>query len=142
LRGILAAAAICSLAVQAEPAAPLAVDASQASTKNVAKAKTPFQQLKGRWQRTDGGYIVEIRNVEPGGTMKAAYFNPRPIHVAIADASQSGGTVRVFIELRDVNYPGSTYHLAHDPATDRLTGTYFQAAARRSFDVSFVRLKP
>jgi hypothetical protein len=139
---VLIAAAICSLAASAQPVAPSAADTSKASAKNVAQAKTSFQKLKGRWQRTDGGYIVEIKSVEPGGTMQAAYFNPRPIHVAIAEASQTGGTVKVFIELRDANYPGSTYHLTFDPKTDRLNGTYFQAVARQTFDVSFLRLKP
>jgi hypothetical protein len=144
------AAAIFGLAAGEQSKASEAPKA-QASAENAAKAKTAtkaaasaaaFQNLKGRWQRTDGGYIVEIKSVEPGGTMKAAYFNPRPIHVAIAEASQTGGAVRVFIELRDANYPGSTYHLTYDPATDRLNGTYFQAVAKQTFDVSFLRLRP
>jgi hypothetical protein len=101
-----------------------------------------FQKLQGRWQRADGGYIVEIRSVEPGGKMVAAYFNPRPINVATAEASMIGGTLRVFIELRDVNYPGSNYQLTYDAADDRLKGSYFQAALRESYDVYFDRLKP
>jgi hypothetical protein len=74
--------------------------------------------------------------------MNAAYFNPRPIHVAKAEASQYEGTVNVFIELRDVNYPGSTYNLTYDPADDYLKGVYFQAAIGQTFDVYFVRLQP
>jgi hypothetical protein len=101
-----------------------------------------FQKLQGRWQRNDGGYIIDIRNVEPGGKLTAGYFNPRPINVAKAEASQDNGTVKVFIELRDVNYPGSTYNLAYVPADDRLTGTYFQAALRETYEVYFTRLKP
>ena len=95
--------------------------------------------LTGRWLRPDGGYIIEIRNVEHGGMIKAAYFNPLPINVAKAEASQEGGSTRVFIELRDANYLGSTYKLTYDPADDRLKGIYFQAAERRAFDVYFVR---
>ena len=103
---------------------------------------TTYQMLKGRWQRNDGGYVIDIRSVEPGGKLTAGYFNPRPINVAKAEASRDGETVRVFIELRDVNYPGSTYTLTFDPAADRLSGIYFQAIERVTYDVYFTRLKP
>ena len=103
---------------------------------------TQFQTLQGRWQRNDGGYVIDILRVEPGGTLTASYFNPRPINVAKAEASRDGETVKVFIELRDVNYPGSTYNLIYIPADDRLTGTYFQAIERVTYDVYFTRLKP
>ena len=103
---------------------------------------TQFQTLQGRWQRNDGGYVIDILRVEPGGTLTASYFNPRPINVAKAEASRDGETVKVFIELRDVNYPGSTYSLTYDPAGDRLSGTYFQAIERVTYDVYFTRLKP
>ncbi|MCW5554566.1 MAG: hypothetical protein KIS67_20700 [Verrucomicrobiae bacterium] len=92
--------------------------------------------------RPDGGYILEIRSVALGGKLDAAYLNPRPINVAKAEASQAGADLKVFIELRDVNYPGSTYTLTYDPGQDQLTGTYFQAVARETYDVSFVRMKP
>ena len=101
-----------------------------------------FQKLEGRWQRDDGGYIIDISRADAGGTLTASYFNPRPINVAKAEASMLGQTLRVFIELRDVNYPGSTYQLTYDPAEDRLTGSYFQAALQETYDVVFVRLKP
>ena len=39
-----------------------------------------------------------------------------------------GGALKLFIELRDVGYPGSTYTLTYLPAGDRLTGVYYQAA--------------
>jgi hypothetical protein len=110
--------------------------------KEAATLKPPFEKLKGRWERPDGGYIIEVRSVEPGGIMKAAYFNPQPINVAKAEASQKDGTIHVFIELRDVNYPGSTYNLTYDPADDCLKGIYFQAAMAQTFDVYFVRLQP
>jgi hypothetical protein len=110
--------------------------------KAAATPKAAFEKLTGRWQRPDGGYIIEIRSVEPDGRMHAAYFNPQPINVAKAEALQGGGTVSVFIELRDVNYPGSTYSLTYDPANDSLKGIYFQAAIRQTFDVYFIRLQP
>ena len=101
-----------------------------------------FQKLEGRWQRDDGGYIIDISRADAGGKLTASYFNPRPINVAKAEASMLGQTLKVFIELRDVNYPGSTYQLTYDPADDRLKGSYFQAALQETYDVVFVRLKP
>lgn len=101
-----------------------------------------FQKLQGRWQRSDGGYIIDIRGVDATGKLAAVYLNPRPINVAKAEASMLGDTLRVFLELRDVNYPGSTYQLTYDPKTDLLQGTYYQAALRESYDVAFARLKP
>jgi hypothetical protein len=100
-----------------------------------------LQKLQGRWQRLDGGYVVEIRRVGDGGTMEAAYYNPRPIHVARAEASRDGATLKVLIELRDANYPGSTYTLAYDPASDQLRGVYYQAVERQRFPVALVRLR-
>jgi len=101
-----------------------------------------YQKLQGRWQRGDGGYVIDIRGVDAAGKLTAAYLNPRPINVAKAEASIVGDTLRVFIELRDVNYPGSTYQLTYEPVADRLTGIYYQAALRESYDVAFARLKP
>ncbi len=99
-----------------------------------------FQKLTGRWLRPDGGYILEIKSVnDTTGQMDAGYFNPNPINVSKAEASREGATVKVFVELRAPNYPGSTYTLAYDPATDHLTGMYFQAALKQQFDVDFER---
>lgn len=99
-----------------------------------------FQTLTGRWRRADGGYIVEVRSVNPDGKMDAVYLNPRPINVAKAEAMKAGGDLKVFVELRDVNYPGSTYTLTYQPATDRLAGTYFHAVSGQNMDVEFSRL--
>jgi hypothetical protein len=104
-------------------------------------SKTDFQTLKGRWQRLDGGYIVEIKSVAGSGAADTAYFNPKPIHVAKAEASRDGETLQVFIELRDVNYPGSTYTLTYDAAADQLKGVYYQAVEGQRFSVAFVRAK-
>ena len=49
-------------------------------------------------------------------------------------------TTKVFIELRDTNYPGPTYTLTYDPKEDQLKGVYFQAALQQSYDVVFVRM--
>jgi hypothetical protein len=105
-------------------------------------ANLAFAKLPGKWLRPDGGYILEIRSAAPDGKLEAAYFNPRPIHVAKAEASATGGSVKVFIELRDVNYPGSTYTLVYDPASDQLQGIYYQALQQQSFNVFFTRNQP
>ena len=100
-----------------------------------------FGTLNGRWLRLDGGYIFEIRAVDPSGKIDALYFNPRPINIAKAEATSDGSKLNVFVELRAPNYPGSTYTLVYDPKQDQLRGTYFQAALGQSFDVYFVRMK-
>jgi hypothetical protein len=118
------------------------VEAGISNTQTAPASRQPepgFQKLVGRWFRPDGGYVLEIRAVDDGGRLDAAYFNPNPIHVARAEASREGAVAKVFIELRDVNYPGSTYTLAYDLGTDRLAGNYFQALLRENFDVVFVR---
>ncbi|HOW96809.1 MAG TPA: hypothetical protein P5567_08625 [Kiritimatiellia bacterium] len=105
-------------------------------------AKPPdFGTLAGRWVRPDGGYVVEIKAVGKDGALEAAYFNPKPIHVAVARAFTEAGALNVFIELRDENYPGSTYTLAYDPAADQLQGLYYQAVMGQRFEVYFERIK-
>lgn len=102
-------------------------------------ATEDFDPLMDRWLRTDGDYMLEIWAVSPEGAVEAAYLNPGPIHVERAHASRSGDAITLFVELRDVNYPGSTYDLRYDRARDVLEGTYFQAAEGQTFEVSFAR---
>jgi hypothetical protein len=103
--------------------------------------KTDTQRVLGRWVRPDGGYILELKEVGKDNTLEAAYFNPRPINVAKSVFSRKDGRLTIFIELRDVNYPGSKYNLQYDPKTDQLKGTYFQAIQKQTFDVEFMRVK-
>jgi hypothetical protein len=100
-----------------------------------------YESLLGRWQRPDGGYILEIRNIASDGNAEVRYLNPRPIHVARAEVSTSGDKVKLFVELQDVGYPGSTYTLVYDPKKDILLGIYFQAGMGQYFDVVFVRMR-
>ncbi len=95
--------------------------------------------LKGRWQRTDGGYIIEIGAAYSDGKLDAAYFNPNPIHVGRAGWNLNGKNLEVSIELRDVNYPGSTYTLIYQKDQDRLIGVYYQAVNAVNYDVEFIR---
>ena len=85
--------------------------------------------------------MIEVRSAQGNGVLDAAYFNPRPINVSRSEWRREGGRLQVFIELRDVNYPGSTYDLAYLPEQDRLVGAYFQAVHQQTFDVEFVRQK-
>jgi hypothetical protein len=104
-------------------------------------ANGDFDNLNGRWLRPSGGYVLEIRSVDSRGKIAAAYFNPKSINIANAEASRDGSTLKVFVELRAPNYPGSTYTLAYDPEHDQLRGIYFQALQQQSFEVYFVRMK-
>jgi hypothetical protein len=104
-------------------------------------ANVGFDTLKGRWVRPDGGYVLEIRSVDAGGKMEAAYFNPKPINIAKAEAAREGSTLKIFVELRAPNYPGSTYTLNYDQEQDQLKGIYFQAVEQQRYNVYFVRMK-
>jgi hypothetical protein len=105
------------------------------------KGPPDVRRIEGRWLRPDGGYVLEVRAIKKDNTVEAAYFNPRPISVHEAHYQIKQGKINLFVELRDVNYPGSKYHLEYDPQSDRLVGFYFQAVQRQTFDVEFVRVK-
>src|SRR5262245_61247374 len=51
-------------------------------TAAVVATNAGFQILHGRWLRPDGGYILDIREVGPSGSIDAVYLNPRPITIA------------------------------------------------------------
>ena len=115
--------------------------AGAADTGKALPAQTDFQRFEGKWVRPDGGYILELKSIKKDGSVSAAYYNPRPIRVFRTEIAKKGGAITLFVELRDVNYPGSTYNLQYDPASDRLKGTYFQAVERQTFSVEFVRVR-
>jgi hypothetical protein len=120
---------------RAEPATAPSTNAGPAE----AEAKTALQFLKGRWLRPDGGYVLEIRQVDADGQLDAGYFNPNPIRVVSAKATKDGAAVKVYVELNDVNYPGCKYNLTYLPDQKQLVGTYFQAAMQQTFEVAFER---
>jgi len=103
------------------------------------QATSDFKRLEGAWLRTDGQYVLEIRRAGPDGSLEAEYLNPRPIHVAKAQATSEEDKVKVFVELRDAGYPGCTYHLVYDADRNCLAGTYYQAAAQETYEVVFER---
>ncbi|MFM1943876.1 MAG: hypothetical protein RI897_2858 [Verrucomicrobiota bacterium] len=111
------------------------------STPEKPPAENPLDNLKGRWLRADGGYILEVKHTSPDGRVEAAYFNPRPIFVSRAEASEKDSGIQLLVELQDQGYPGCVYTLNYQPDSDSLIGTYFQAALRESFDVVFERTR-
>ena len=109
--------------------------------KETKKELADMSNLVGHWQRTDGGYVIEIRAVDASGILDASYYNPKPINISQSSAKDSGGMLEVYIELWDENYPGSTYHLVYDPIQDILYGTYYTPVAGQTFEVIFVRVE-
>jgi uncharacterized protein (DUF2147 family) len=117
------------------------VEATPPAAQPIAPEPVAAEKIVGRWQRTDGGYVIEIKSVSPDGKLDAAYYNPKPINVGRAAWQNDGGRLMMLVELSDVNYPGSLYSLEYKPQGDMLTGTYFQAVEKQTYQVDFTRLK-
>ena len=104
--------------------------------------KTPDKNLLvGDWARTDAPYQLKISELSDGGIMKVGYFNPKSINVGKAQWDSAGGAMRIYVELRDENYPGSNYKLTYLPERDLLTGQYYQAVEGTTYEVGFFRTK-
>ena len=97
------------------------------------------QLLQGSWVRTDADYQIKLSDVLDNGIIKAQYFNPRSINVSKSDWMNAEGFLKVYIELRDENYPGSNYNLTYIPERDMLVGDYFQAVESLTYYVEFTR---
>jgi hypothetical protein len=111
------------------------------STPQTTVPATDFQSLVGQWVRIDSPYVIDIESASQDGTLQAKYYNPRPINVSVARAQEKAGTLEVFVELRDVNYPGSTYTLTYYRERELLIGVYFQATMQQKYNVVFSRLQ-
>ncbi len=115
-------------------------DLSKGDQSSVALSSPEFsQRLIGRWQRMDAGYVIDIRSIDPDGSVDAAYLNPNSIHVSQARVSDEEGALDLFLELMDVGYPGATYKLRYSPEYDALVGLYHQPTAGQDFEVAFER---
>ena len=121
--------------------AVMAVGGASPALKHAIAAEADPVKVVGRWMRTDGGYVLELRDPTFDGRLAAAYFNPRPINVSRSGWALKDGNLLVLVELRDQGYPGSTYTLTYQQDTDRLVGIYFQAAAQQQFEVVFERIE-
>jgi len=104
-----------------------------------AAEKQDYSVLAGDWQRTDGGYLVKVSEVQSDGGAKVEYFNPKPIHVEQAAISTQKGLIKLFIKLQDTGYEGSTYTLYYYAEKDALAGFYYQATLDRTYKVIFMR---
>jgi hypothetical protein len=106
---------------------------------SISKSPAAFAALPGRWVRPDGGYVISIKSVDASGKLDASYANPNPLPFYTAIAKGDGGALKIFFELRSGGYNGSTYTLNYEVASDQLKGTYYQAVAKQTFEVVFVR---
>jgi len=98
------------------------------------------QRLAGQWVRPDGGYRLVIEDIKPDGRLEASYYNPRKINVHEANWKYEDNKIHLFIELRDINYPGSKYTLVYSSERNTLEGTYFQAVAKETYFVKFIKV--
>ena len=120
-----------------EPIEPISAASAAPPTRKLADSS----KLIGDWVRTDAPYEIKISEMSGNGVMKVGYFNPRSINVSKASWSPANGAINIYIELRDVNYPGSNYNLTYFAGSDTLVGKYFQAVEGVTYDVGFSRKK-
>ncbi len=123
-------------AVPVEAAKAVSEQAKPSPTATINKNK-----IAGNWIRTDAPYKLKISGLSDDRSLKAEYFNPKSIHIAKATWSNENGVMKIYIELRDENYPGSNYTLFYIPDKDLLAGKYFQAVEGVTYDVGFMRAK-
>lgn len=103
-------------------------------------SKLDYSVVAGQWQRTDSSrYMLKVSNVMPDGLVTVEYFNPKPIHVENSSISTQKGLIKLFIELRDKMYDGSTYTLYYFEEKDALVGFYFHALSQNTYEVIFLR---
>lgn len=95
--------------------------------------------MAGEWQRTDGGFLVKVSDVQRDGKAQVEYFNPKPVHVEQAAITTQKEFIKLFIQLQDTGYEGSTYTLYYYKEKDALAGFYYQAALDRTYKVIFMR---
>lgn len=144
--GLVAAGGLASCQKSESPAgekSAAAASTAPASATLPADSTAPAEVVKmiGRWLRSDGTYVLELRGADKSGVVQAGYFNPKSIHVSRAIWMRGPDGLQVVVELNDVGYPGATYVLSHDTKEDRLVGKYNQPQMGQSFDVDFVRQK-
>jgi len=136
--------ALCGLLVSCGPKTeqPPAPPASQTNAAASAAALSPeLAKLAGKWERPDGGYVLEIKGIDASGKADVAYYNPSPIHVSRAAAWREKAASKIVVELNDTGYPGCIYTLELNAQTDQLVGQYFQAAQQATYEVVFSRLQ-
>ena len=134
--GIAAFAAVLFVWLLCSPAL-----ASQEQAKPESDGYVLAKQLEGRWVRENGGYVLILQDIKDDGSIKAFYLNPRSINVHEATWKFEDDRLFLYVEMRDVNYPGSNYTLMYRAANDTLWGSYYQAVQKQTLDVKFVRTR-
>lgn len=138
--GVIVAVVLAALILMRVSNVPVVTPAAGVASPAAESVLVEFDKLKGKWVRPDGGYVLEIRRLLPQNALDVAYFNPNPIHVGRARLYKERGFVKVFVELQDANYPGSTYTLVYDRENDQLCGVYYQATQQQEYQIAFERL--
>jgi hypothetical protein len=138
--GVIGAVGLAALILMRVSNVPVVTPAAGVASPAAESVLVEFDKLKGKWVRPDGGYVLEIRRLLPQNALDAAYYNPNPIHVGRARLYKERGFVKVFVELQDANYPGSTYTLIYDRENDQLCGVYYQATQQQEYQIAFERL--
>ncbi len=133
--------ASCGKTETAATGSPKATGAASAAPAAPAAAPAEVRKMIGKWLRSDGTYVLELREAEAGGTMRAGYFNPKSINVSRAIWMRGAEGLQIAVELNDVGYPGAMYVLNYDAKEDRLSGKYTQPQMQQTFEVDFVRQK-
>ncbi len=100
---------------------------------------TKLTAALGKWQRTDGEYIIELSNIKTDSTVEAAYSNPKPINISETMWKVNDGYFYFYIKLDDEGYPGSYYSLGYFAEDDKMYGIYYQALQGQQYDVVFER---
>ena len=124
---------------EASTKTPEKVIKADSVTAPASATKEQLDRLKGKWQRTDGEYVLEIFAVKDDRTLNAGYFNPKPINVEKAIWLYKDGKLYIQVIFRDVNYPGSAYTLEYEAGKDYFFGQYFQAVEKINYDVILIR---
>ncbi len=124
----------------ASQSAPPVAEETKAPARPARARTLDTGKLVGRWLRSDGNYVLEIRSASADGKVDAAYFNPNPVNVSKAETSSEKGETQLLVELRDRGYDGNYYTLAYDPVTDSLAGIYHQLTMGQQFEVEFIRM--
>jgi hypothetical protein len=101
-----------------------------------------FQVLRGRWRNRNGKGVMQIKKVNPTGSIEMQYIDLEPIHVTQAQAARDGKTTKVLISLRNADSLYSTYDLTYNPESDQLKGIFWRKGSSKTTEIVFDRLGP
>ena len=85
------------------------------------------------------GAALFIPAARPATAAMAAYTLGVVLQSRSVPLADVGNALKLLFELRAGGYNGSTYTLNYDPIRDQLKGVYYQAVAKQTFEVVFIR---